>query len=395
MQSSRCWMSCASSSFKSASCSSMIFTTSSKCPRDPCRSCTVSRASRGLWEALAAFCSAAYTGSMLELWVSETCANVAVADLNNLRASGESKISMACWIPVSSSSRLRDRSAHSSALSLHAAAVSAKNRWAASNSSSSPSRFSVSMPRLSSAAAFSSSLRPRLTIQSLFCAVLVAIRSSYWCWLAASSAFMVSKFTTKVSYMSFRIPCTEADCGEYRSLATCCKRAPLDLVFGATRSTTAATSTRAAPPVPAPDRTLMAFSKEPMADCISAVSAMKALFSFSRRVVACFMDSSLSAMSASSFAMSFSRVAMTAFNSKISLEREAMDALCSVICSVLRCVVVAHQHAYLSYTLVSALPSASIFACMSRSRSTTLLTGLRCATAAWETANKEAQVLIA
>mmetsp|Transcript_17273 Transcript_17273/g.41597 ORF Transcript_17273/g.41597 Transcript_17273/m.41597 type:complete len:244 (+) Transcript_17273:1071-1802(+) len=243
---------------------------------------------------------------------------------------------MASWIPVNSSSLLRDRSCHSSALFLQASAVSAKNVWAADSDSSSASRFSVAIPRCSSSEAFSSSVLAFVFEYAAFCSVLVFMRVSYRCWLLASSAFIVSRFTTKVSYMSFKMPWTVADCGAYLILATWAMKEPGLLVRRAARSTTSATSIKEAPPVPAPDSTLMAFSRLPMADCISDVSPWNALFSFSRKVVACFIDSSFSAMSAASLAMSFSLVAMEAFNSKISLDRDAISFLLASISSFLR-----------------------------------------------------------
>mmetsp|Transcript_34592 Transcript_34592/g.83470 ORF Transcript_34592/g.83470 Transcript_34592/m.83470 type:complete len:222 (+) Transcript_34592:1248-1913(+) len=173
--------------------------------------------------------------------------------------------------------------------------------------------------------------------------------------LLDSSIMLFSMFTAKVSYMSLRIPCTVADCGEYWAswVGFCINDSMVFVSFslrradGITRTTEANTAIKSPFPVPAPESNRIAFSSAPTASSISPFSAWNAAFSFSRSCCASFWAAKTSLMSLCSLLISLSRVSNFPLVSKILLDKLSMLVLPKSMLFTLRSVVFSHQQAYL------------------------------------------------
>mmetsp|Transcript_34057 Transcript_34057/g.74428 ORF Transcript_34057/g.74428 Transcript_34057/m.74428 type:complete len:356 (-) Transcript_34057:195-1262(-) len=354
MHSSLSFLSWVSSSFRAWIMVSMLSMILSKWP--PAFKAEITEVKAVLRVVLAFLVSTARALARTGARVSEsTCTNVATALVNNLRASSESKISMALSMPSISSSLSLVRSVHSLALSVQDLSASWKNFWSAASCSEASSLASMLMLRMRVASACSPCFLVSTLRFSLSSSFLSSMNCSKSFCLLDSSIMLFSMFTAKVSYMSFRIPWTVADCGEYWASwvgfwskdSMVFVSLSLRRAAGITRTTEANTAIRSPLPVPAPESRRIAFSRAPTASSISPFSAWKAAFSFSRSWEASFWAASVSLMSLRSLPISLSRVSSFPLVSRILFDKLSILVLPKSMLFTFRSVVFSHQQAYL------------------------------------------------
>mmetsp|Transcript_69650 Transcript_69650/g.201950 ORF Transcript_69650/g.201950 Transcript_69650/m.201950 type:complete len:371 (+) Transcript_69650:714-1826(+) len=213
-------LSCLSSLASCNKSSSIAFRTSSKCPAPP--ACTAMAASRKLWAIAACFFNTrrafANGVSSTSAW---SCMKLAaptpglMALPNNSLASSLVRMVSASEMPASSSARRDLRVPHSSVFATHEAFVASKysmSAWSCFSMSpycTSPSASSVS------ACVFSARLLARVVCIVANSLAYVAMRSSKFVCLVASSELSCCKVALNESYMSCKMPWMVADCGVY------------------------------------------------------------------------------------------------------------------------------------------------------------------------------------
>mmetsp|Transcript_89264 Transcript_89264/g.257406 ORF Transcript_89264/g.257406 Transcript_89264/m.257406 type:complete len:280 (-) Transcript_89264:647-1486(-) len=231
---SRLAMSAASSSFKVWIISLMATMTLSKWPTLAARTCTANAARRKLWAFLACAVRAAKARSgasdaalalptcnkemsrpLSYLSSVRTSLPALIAEAKSSRASSLVKISSACAIPAISSYRNMLRLVHSSCFAWQAALVWSKNSMSASFCARVSSYICCVSASRTSASAFSPSFFAMSACINFNSVVFTAMKSSNFVLAEASMRVAVSKSAAKVSYMSFKMPCTVNDWGMY------------------------------------------------------------------------------------------------------------------------------------------------------------------------------------